>query len=410
MDRIKLRDTPLLRRRDGRLFLAAQALDSLAAGVATVALPWLVLDRTHSTAAAGLVFTLEIAPYVVFGLPAGLAGDRLPRRPLIATAHLVQAVCAVIIPAWALFGVPPIAVIALAAFAIGSARAFSDAGAFGAVAALVGRDQFTTGQAVLSAAWAVGLLAGPPLGGALIGILGPAPTLWAQAAAFAGAATLIMLVRQSLGRPEPSAADQGAAQGLRFLFDDPLLRMLTTVGVLWNLVSAGATALLVPLLRVSVGLSPRQAGVVLACASVMGIVAAPVVHRLESRSPGYRLYLAAVLVSGPVTALVGASVGVVGSVVCVGAWSLVNWVVMAIFIGERQRRAPHNLQARVGISGRMVMTASMAVGAALASTLTALMPLRDLYVAMGFATLLVAAFAMMVLPRAAATLSLAAGD
>jgi MFS family permease len=89
--RLSLPTNPLLRRRDGRLFLASQALDQLGAGVASVALPWLVLESGGSNTAAGLVFTLTILPYVLFGLPAGVVGDRFPRRRVIWVAHVVQA-------------------------------------------------------------------------------------------------------------------------------------------------------------------------------------------------------------------------------------------------------------------------------------------------------------------------------
>ena len=40
-----LRNDPLLSDRDGRLLLAAQALDVVGAGVSMIALPWLVLDH-----------------------------------------------------------------------------------------------------------------------------------------------------------------------------------------------------------------------------------------------------------------------------------------------------------------------------------------------------------------------------
>jgi hypothetical protein len=60
----------LLGNRDMRLFLVAQGLDSLAIGVAGVALPWLVLNEGHSVGLAGLVYPVTIVPFVVFGLPA----------------------------------------------------------------------------------------------------------------------------------------------------------------------------------------------------------------------------------------------------------------------------------------------------------------------------------------------------
>ena len=103
-----------------RLFLAAQGLDSLAIGVAGVALPWLLLSEGHSVGLAGLVYPVTIVPFVVFGLPAGALGDRLPWRRVMYASHAVQATASAAIPLWALTGAPPVALVLTAAFVVGS--------------------------------------------------------------------------------------------------------------------------------------------------------------------------------------------------------------------------------------------------------------------------------------------------
>ena len=392
------------------LFLSAQALDATAGGVAQVALPWLVLDATGSKATAGLVFAIELLPYVVFGLPAGLAGDRLDRRKLIWISHAVEAVFALLIPLWIVSsGTPPLWVIAISAFGIGTARAFGDAGAFGAVASIVGPEHFTGGQAILSSAWAVGLFAGPALGGALIAVVGPGKTLVVQGAAFAAAALCVIAVRSSFGeraRSEQGLLD-GLVEGVRFLVTDPLLRWITLLGAFGNIVAAGVPALIVPLLRTEIGLTSNEAGGVLAGGAALGIVSAPIVHRLERRLPGPRLYVLSLFLLVPPPVALGVAVGVGGAAIAYGAEALFTWIEMAVFIGERQRRAPDDLQARVGISGRMLMTLSLAVGASTASALTTVFTLRELYVGMGLATLVTACLAAVVIPRATRALAAA---
>ncbi len=399
----RFRDNAMLQTRDGRLFLAAQSLDATATGVAQVALPWLVLDATGSEAQAGLVFMLGVAPYVVFGLPAGLVADRLPRRAVIWVAHALQALFAVVVPLWAIAGPPPILVVAATAFLVGGARAFSDAGAFGAVSSLIGRENFSSGQALLGAAWSIGFVAGPAVGGALIGLVGAAATLGAQSVAFACAAGLILLVRGSFGEAVPAtgSALEGIWEGVRFLLADPLLRTLNGVGTLWNLAAAGSWALSVPLLREEIGLSSHEAGAALAAGAIAGIAAAPVLHRIERRWSGPQLYVMTIFCSAPPIALLALATGFWGALVAMITVNLVDWIVMSVFIGERQRRAPEELQARVGISGRMLMTASMTVGTALASALTTVMSLRSLFLAMALATFLVGVIAVPLVRRAA---------
>jgi MFS family permease len=408
-----LRTNPLLASRDGLLFLASQALDATSNGIAGVALPWLVLDATGSKSIAGLILAIEIMPYVVFGLPAGVVGDRFSRRTVIASGHALQTALAAVIPVWAaLDGTPPLAVIVGVAFAIGSLRAFVDAAAFGAVAAVVGPRHFTGGQAVLSASWSLGLLTGPSLGGALIGFVGPSRTIAVQAAAFALATVAILLVRSDLGGGRTTHAGRirdGVTEGVRYLLGDPLLRVLTATGVLWNIASAGSIALIVPLLRRDIGLGSEQAGIVLAVGAAMGLVSAPLVHALQRRVHGWRLYLVLVFASAPATAALGLAYGFAAALAANASASLVNWLVMNVFIGERQRRAPAHLQARVGISGRMVMTFSMTVGALAASAAAHEVSLRVVYVAMGVSTLLVGLAATPAVRRAAAHVPVA-GD
>jgi hypothetical protein len=65
------------------------------------------------------------------------------------------------------------------------------------------------------------------------------------------------------------------------------------------------------------------------------------------------------------------------------------------------------MQARVGISGRMLMTASMTIGTTVASGLTTFFTLRELFVAMSIATVLVGILAVPLVRRASRQLAVA---
>ena len=96
----------LLQSGDGRRLLAAQLFDSVGAGVGLVALPWLVLDAGGDASTAGLVAVFGLVPYVLFGLFAGVTGDRRSRRRVIIAAHCTQTLCALAVPFWAITGTP----------------------------------------------------------------------------------------------------------------------------------------------------------------------------------------------------------------------------------------------------------------------------------------------------------------
>jgi MFS family permease len=392
---------PLIETRDGRLLLVSQALATAGNGIAMVALPWLVLDHAGSTAEAGLVFTLTTLPYVLFGLLAGVVGDRHPPRLVIWSSHAAQTLLALAVPLWAFSEAPPTGFVLGAAFAIGAGTVLSDAAVFAAVASVVGRERFVHGQAALSAAWAVGLLAGPALGGVLVTAIGPAKALIVQSALYALSAIAARAMRFAglRLREIPLRPAQIVREGVRSIFGDRILRPLTAMGVTWTFVAAGTWGLAVPLLRQQIGLGSGEAGAVLAAGSLTGLLTSPVVGKLATRYGGIGVLMRAIPFGAAATIAVGLANGLAYALLAYCVMQFSEYLTTAAYIGERQRRAPLELQAMVGIMGRTLIMSAIAAGSAIASALTAWVSLRSLYVGMGIATVVVvAAFARFLLP------------
>jgi MFS family permease len=63
---------------------AAELISRLGSQLTNLALPWFVLVTTRSPTRMGLVFAIELVPFVLFGLPAGSVVDRLgPRATML---------------------------------------------------------------------------------------------------------------------------------------------------------------------------------------------------------------------------------------------------------------------------------------------------------------------------------------
>ena len=383
----------LLQSTDGRRLLAAQLFDSLGAGVGLVALPWLVLDAGGDASTAGLVAVFGLVPYVLFGLFAGVTGDRRSRRSVIIVAHSTQTICALAVPLWAIWGSTPEWLVLTVAFAVGIARTFADAAAFGAIAQIVGPEQFGRAQGLLSTVWATGMVSGPALGGQLIAAVGPSSAIAVQGAAFALAAVCAIAIRHPLRPPTPNSGGlrEAMREGIDVIRNTPVVRRITLATICWNLAFYGSEALIVPFLRDVIELDGQHVGWVLGLGSLIGIATGPVILWLEGRTSAAAVIVTGIVVSG-LTVLALAASTVFWQVLVV--WivlSLAQWVSFTTAIGERQRHAPAHLQARVGITGRAIAIASMTAGATGASLLANVVDLRTLYVGMGIATLLVAA-------------------
>jgi MFS family permease len=400
---------PLLRTADGRLLVGAQFCDHFAIGLAFVALPWIVLDGGGGPALAGLVFAVGTLPYVLFGLLAGVTGDRRSRKRVMVAAHALQMVCAAAVPLWALASHPPVALVLASAFAVGTGRTYADAASFGAVADLVGSANFVQAQAALSTGWAAGSIAGPFLGGILVAAFGAAAAVAAESALFAVAALLVWRIRRPLAAPGHELEGRirdAAREGIAVILRTPLLRLLTSVQLLWYLSVIGALALIVPFLREDLGLDARQTGWILGVGAAMGLSAGFFVGALARRFGGLRLIAASILVSAlAVIGLAGAPC-FWSALIAYAALNLSIWVSVTSLIGERQRLAPDHLQARVGITGRAIALGSMMVGSLVASGLAVFVPLRALYLGVGLTALAIAAWAVPALLRRAGAVPL----
>jgi predicted MFS family arabinose efflux permease len=396
---------PLLQDRDGRRLAIAQFADHFGIGIANVALPWLVLSGGGGVTLTGLVFTMGTLPYLFFGLVAGVTGDRRSRKRIMLVAFPLQALVAGLVPLWdSLTGQPPVALVLCSAFAVGVGRVYVDAASFGAVADIIGRESFVQGQAVFSVAWAAGQIAGPALAGVLIAAIGPAETIVVQSGCFVLGALAVLGIRRPLAAPYGAAAGsrwEALRAGFGVIRDVPLLRLLTTVQVVWYFAVVATLALQVPFLREALELDARRAGWILGVSAAMGVLGSAAVGPLERRFGGIRLIAASAVGTGVGILALSAAPGFVTGLLCYCLVSLSGWISMTSLIGERQRHAPGHLQARVGITGRSIAFTSLMLGSLAASGLAGVVSLRALYAGVGVTALLIAAWSVPALLRAA---------
>ncbi|SNT61349.1 Major Facilitator Superfamily protein [Asanoa hainanensis] len=154
-----------------------------------------------------------------------------------------------------------------------------------AVPALVGKEQITQANGLLSASFAVAGITGPAIAGALFAVLDPAWVIGIDAVSFGLSAIAMSFVRL---RPRESAPSRespirGFVTGLRFLWGHPVLRTITLLlcGVI--LLTYTMDDLLVYRLRADLGQGTGAVGVVFAVGAAGTVVAGTVVAVLRRR-------------------------------------------------------------------------------------------------------------------------------
>lgn len=276
-----------LGRRFGRLW-AAYAVSTYGTWLGFGAFPLLavvVLDSGPAQVAAlaatgravGAVLAVPLGPWVEFRR----------KRPVMVAMDLVRFAALASVPVAYLLGwlgfVQLLVVSVVVATADIAFRAAS--GAF--LKGLLPPEDLLVANSRFEATNWTASMAGPPLGGAAIGLLGPVTTILADACSHLLSALGIRSIGGS--EPEPARRPEGRPragellEGWRHILRHPVLRPLFLNAIVVNGLIMASEPLLAVLLLRDLGLSPWQYGLVFAAPCVGGLVGSRLAPRLVAR-------------------------------------------------------------------------------------------------------------------------------
>jgi MFS family permease len=138
-----------------------------------VAVGWHLYEITNSVVSLGLIGLAELIPYFALALYSGHAVDHYSRKLIAALACLIHMAVAVFLAAIALgWLTPPVPLIYCAVAFIGIGRALLRPSYQALFGQIIPRDQLTRYTAYASSAFQICVVAGPGLGGLMIGFAG----------------------------------------------------------------------------------------------------------------------------------------------------------------------------------------------------------------------------------------------
>jgi Transmembrane secretion effector len=266
------------------LLQTGQLLSAFGSNMSRIAYPLLVLAVTHSPAKAGYVGGVQFAPFLVFGLAAGVAADRFERRRLMIASETVAAAALATLAVSVLEHETRFWLILAVAFVDGTAGVFSMAAQRGAFRAVVPRSQLPTAASVAQARAASVRLAAPPVGGALFAV-GRALPFVADAVSYAFSTISALLMRtrfQEEREPDPTPLWRQFAEGFSFYARIPFLRTTMAMISVSNFTVAGVQLAVIVLARRD-GLSSTAIGgfvALLGATTLLGSLATPLVRRV----------------------------------------------------------------------------------------------------------------------------------
>jgi MFS family permease len=190
----------------------ASTISQLGSQVTLLALPLaavLVLDASAFQVA--LLTTFDFLPFLLFGLPAGVWVDRLARRPVMIATDVGRAVALLTIPLAYAVDVLTLVQLYAVGFLVGVLTVFFELAHTSYVPSLVEREQLIDGNSKLEISRSGAYIAGPGLGGVLVGFLTAPGAIVVDAVSFVASALLVLRIRAG----EQWATSAGVRTGLR---------------------------------------------------------------------------------------------------------------------------------------------------------------------------------------------------
>lgn len=359
---------------------SGQALSQFGAQIAELAVPVLAVLLLNATEfQVGVLTAANVAAFLLVGLPAGAWIDRMRKRHVMIAADIVRAVALAIVPLLWMLGMLEIWHLVAIAAIVGIATVFFDVSYQSIVPSLVRPNQIAEANGKLQSTYELANIAGPGIGGWLIGVITAPLAVLATAGTYLVSAVALMFTRD---HEPPRAHDDRAPilreiwEGLHFVFTEKLLRRIVGTTGTSNFFNMVSTTLLPLFLLRELGFSPASLGLIFSLGAVgglLGAMATPHIVRWigEARAiPVSALGFSIVGLAVPVAALVPAvAFPLLVAQFFVGSFTVLLYNITQVTF--RQRITPARLLGRMNASVRFVVWGVMPIAALLAGGLGA---------------------------------------
>jgi MFS family permease len=284
------------------VFWSGQAVSTLGSSFTVFAIPLLIFRLTGSALNLSLSTAVAYVPYILFGLLIGAWVDRLDRKRLMILVNVLLAVNVGSIPLLAALGHLSVAWIYAVQFVAATLRLFFAGAVAAAIASLVPTDRLVDANGKIQASYSAMGIIGPILAGSLAAFLPIVSLLIVDGASYVVAVGSLLLVHHSFNAPDrierrPSVRAE-IAEGLRFLFAHPILRNISVMMAMVNLVSMTVMAQIVFYAKEQLHATNAQVGLLFSANAAGVVLLSLLAGPLRKRLRFSRLALGALQLQG----------------------------------------------------------------------------------------------------------------
>lgn len=364
----------------GRLW-SAYAVSTYGTWVAFGAFPLIAVRVLHAPAfAVSLLEAAGLAVAAVVAFPLGPWVDRRAKRPVMIAMDLVRFAAMASVPAGYFLGLLSYAQLLVVSIVAGAANIAFSAASGAYLKHLVHGDGLLAANGRFEGTSWAATAVGPPVGGALAGLLGPAATVLADAVSYLVSALLVRAIPGNdtvTGRPPAANGSTTRAvwAGWGIIRRDPVLVRLFLNAILVGGLIMATSPLLAVLLLGQYRFPPWQYGLAFGVPALGGLVGARLSARLVARYGRQRVmtvsgWLRSIFPLGLAFLRPGLT-GLLTMIVVEGLLITSMGVFNPICATERLRRAPMDHAARVlstwTVGSRLVQAVLMVIWGVLAT-------------------------------------------
>lgn len=212
-----------LKHRNYRLFLAGECVSLIGTWMQSIALSWLVLELTNSPFKLGLVAMIQFIPMMLFSLYAGILVDRFRKRNILIITQALLMLLALILGILSQSGLVEYWHLIVLSLILGIVNTIDVPARQSFFIELVGKGDFMNAVALNSGVFNLARIAGPAVGGLLIGLAGIAACFFINAASYVAVIVSLFMI-QTLYSPAIRKKPHdfriiylGIRQGLRYI-------------------------------------------------------------------------------------------------------------------------------------------------------------------------------------------------
>ncbi|SDJ96296.1 MFS transporter [Nonomuraea jiangxiensis] len=359
---------------------SAYAVSTYGTWIAFGAFPLVAVDVLHSSAfAVSLLEAAGLAVAAIVAFPLGPWIERRAKRPVMIAMDLARFLAMASVPVAYFLGLLSYGQLLVVSVISGTASIAFTAASGAYLKYLVRGDHLLAANARFEGTSWVATAAGPPMGGALIGLLGPVITVMADALSYLLSALGVLRIRggdvAAPRGPAPRSRGADLLGGWRFILHDRALRRLFLNSILVSGLIMATGPLLAVLLLEEYHFPAWQYGLAFGVPALGGFVGARLSVRLVKRYGRHRV----MAVSGWLRSLFPLGLafvhpgitGLLTVIIVEGLLITCMGIFNPIYATERLRRTPPDHAARVlsawSVSSKLVQATLMVIWGILAT-------------------------------------------